>query len=161
MDIPAPRAPSDAATAATRRGGVLDAPVPEGPARTREVPCALTGPRGEASERSPPGSRPRKAAKRFKGARARTADRRRWAGRAYRGDRANRGQGTRQNCPVTSGEGALLQKGSRSEEAQATVYQKHRTVLKARADVYRLTPARCRKVTRSRQRKRSGDAKPR
>ena len=32
---------------------------------------------------------------------------------------------------------------------------------KARADVCRLTPARCRKVTRSRQRKRSGDAKPR
>ena len=48
MDIPAPRAPSDAATAATRRGGVLDAPVPEGPARTREVPGAPTGPRGEA-----------------------------------------------------------------------------------------------------------------
>ena len=46
------------------------------------------------------------------GARARTADRRRWAGRAYRGDRANRGQGTRQNCPVTSGEGALLSKGA-------------------------------------------------
>ena len=112
MDIPAPRAPSDAATAATRRGGVLDAPVPEGPARTREVPCAHTGPRGEAIERSPFRSRPRKAAKRYYGARARTADRRRWAGRAYRGDRANRGQGTRQNCPVTSGEGALLSQGA-------------------------------------------------
>ena len=47
-----------------------------------------------------------------KGARARTADRRRWAGRAYRGDRANRGQGTRQNRPVTSGEGALLSQGA-------------------------------------------------
>ena len=67
-------------------------------------------------------------------ARARTANRHRWAGRAYRGDRANRGQGTRQNCPVTSGEGAPARAG-RSEEAQATVYQKHRTLLKARADV--------------------------
>ena len=65
MDIPAPRAPSDAATAATRRGGVLDAPVPEGPARTREVPCAPAGPRGEAIGRSPFRSRPRKAAKRY------------------------------------------------------------------------------------------------
>ena len=63
-------------------------------------------------------------------------NRHRWAGRAYRGDRENHGQGTRQNSPVTSGEGALLQviwhaqgaRGSRSEEAQATVYQKHRTL---------------------------------
>ena len=65
-------------------------------------------------------------------------NRHRWAGRAYRGDRVNHGQGTRQNSPVTSGEGALARVeglapracASRSEEAQATVYQKHRTLLK-------------------------------
>ena len=66
MDIPAPRAPSDAATAATRRGGVLDAPVPEGRAHAREVPRAKARPRGEAIERTPLRSRPRKAAKRIK-----------------------------------------------------------------------------------------------
>ena len=70
-------------------------------------------------------------------------NRHRWAGRAYRGDRENHGQGTRQNSPVTSGEGAppevsLLARGAfggRSEEAQATVYQKHRTLLKWQHDV--------------------------
>src|ERR671929_2409678 len=36
---------------------------------------------------------------------ARTRNRHRWSGREYRGDRANCGQGTRQNAPVTSGEG--------------------------------------------------------
>ncbi len=64
-------------------------------------------------------------------------NRHRWAGRAYRGDRGNHGQGTRQNSPVTSGEGAPPRvnalaagaSGGRSEEAQATVYQKHRTLL--------------------------------
>ena len=40
---------------------------------------------------------------------ARTANRHRWVGRAYRGDRVNHGQGTRQNGPVTSGEGAPRQ----------------------------------------------------
>lgn len=39
----------------------------------------------------------------------------------------NHGQGTRQNGPVTSGEGAptRLKARGRSEKAQATVYQKH------------------------------------
>ena len=63
-------------------------------------------------------------------------NRHRWAGRAYRGDRENHGQGTRQNSPVTSGEGAPMRVShlawgacvGRSEEAQATVYQKHRTL---------------------------------
>jgi hypothetical protein len=36
--------------------------------------------------------------------------------------------------------------GGRSESALATVYQKHRSVLSPKDDVYRLTPARCRKV---------------
>ena len=70
---------------------------------------------------------------------ARTANRHRWVGRIYQGDRENHGQGTRQNGPVTSGEGALPQvmdlasgaRGSRSGEAQTTVYQKHRTLLKS------------------------------
>ena len=47
---------------------------------------------------------------------ARTPNRLRWSGREYQGDRENRGEGTRQNAPVTSGEGGpescmdLLQK---------------------------------------------------
>ena len=35
---------------------------------------------------------------------------------------------------------------SRSEMGQATVYQKHMSMLSREGDVYRLTPARCRKV---------------
>ncbi len=70
-------------------------------------------------------------------------NRHRWVGRAYRGDRENHGQGTRHTSPVTSGEGALAgvealaarARASRSEEAQATVYQKHRTLLKWRHEV--------------------------
>ena len=73
-------------------------------------------------------------------------NRHRWAGRAYRGDRENHGQGTRQNSPVTSGEGAppevsLLARGAfggRSEEAQATVYQKHRTLHPSRKAKHRV-----------------------
>src|SRR5919202_5281611 len=39
---------------------------------------------------------------------ARTPNRHRWSGREYRGVRVNCGQGTRQNAPVTSGEGGPL-----------------------------------------------------
>src|ERR1700760_4823084 len=46
---------------------------------------------------------PRKASSEFRA--ARTPNQLRWSGREYRGDRANCGQGTRQNAPVTSGEG--------------------------------------------------------
>ena len=49
---------------------------------------------------------PRKASKLNRGA-ARTANRHRWSGRIYQGARETHGQGTRQNSPVTSGEGAL------------------------------------------------------
>ena len=70
---------------------------------------------------------------------ARTANRHRWVGREYQGDRENYGQGTRQNRPVTSGEGAPAwveghaprARSGRSEKVQATVYQKHRTLLKS------------------------------
>ena len=72
-------------------------------------------------------------------------NRHRWAGRTYRGDRENHGQGTRHNRPVTSGEGApppvkalaAGAGGGRSETAQATVYQKHRT-LPSRKATYRV-----------------------
>ena len=37
-------------------------------------------------------------------------------------------------------------RGGRSEVALATVYQKHSSVLTLKEDVYRMTPARCRKV---------------
>jgi hypothetical protein len=60
---------------------------------------------------------------------ARTVDRLRWARRAASGGRVKRGQGTRHNGPVTSGEGTLCGVAgfapgapqSRSESAQATV----------------------------------------
>ena len=39
---------------------------------------------------------------------ARTRNRHRWSGREYQGDRENRGEGTRQITPVTSGEGGPI-----------------------------------------------------
>ena len=47
-------------------------------------------------------------------------NRHRWAGRECQGERENCCQGTRQNGPVSSREGALSRE-SRSEKAQATV----------------------------------------
>ena len=101
-DIPAPRA-----TATDRRGdGPCEAgpgsgrPGPATPGRREGSPSADTpGPAGEAIGRSRPRGGPRKAAGQV--ARARTSNRHRWAGREYRGERADRGQGTRQNGPVT------------------------------------------------------------
>ena len=51
---------------------------------------------------------------------ARTVNRHRWMGRESQGRRKKHCQGTRQNGPVTSGEGAPGRPGRR-EEAQATV----------------------------------------
>ena len=92
-----------------------------------------TKPHGEASEPMLPRKTPREPDG------ARTANRHRWVGREYQGDRENYGQGTRQNRPVTSGEGApawvealaARARSGRSEKVQATVYQKHRTLLKS------------------------------
>ena len=61
---------------------------------------------------------------------ARTPNRLRWSGREYRGDRANRGEGTRQITPVTLGEGGPervmgLAPGAlagRRDQGEATVY---------------------------------------
>ena len=91
----------------------------------------------EASEPMLPRKTPREPAG------ARTANRHRWVGREYQGDRENYGQGTRQNRPVTSGEGAPARveahaaraQAGRSGKVQATVYQKHRTLLKSQDDV--------------------------
>ena len=44
---------------------------------------------------------------------------------------------------------------------QATVYQKHMSMLSRKGAVYRLTPARCRKVKEAGQRKQSSRPKPR
>ncbi len=75
----------------------------------------------------------------------RTANRHRWARRVSSGARENQGEGTRQNSPVSSEEGVPLAvkdlasgaAGGRSEEAQATVYQKHST-LPSRKAMYRV-----------------------
>ncbi len=68
-----------------------------------------------------------------------------WARRVSSGARENQGEGTRQNGPVSSEEGVPLAvkgfapgaTGGRSEEAQATVYQKHST-LPSRKAMYRV-----------------------
>ena len=70
------------------------------------------------ASREAPGARAEKS--RYGAARARTADRHRWMGRGSQGRREKHRQGTRQNGPVTSGEGAPP-RGGRREEAQATV----------------------------------------
>ena len=78
-----------------------------------------TGARADRNEsREAPGARAEKS--RYGAARARTADRHRWMGRGSQGRREKHRQGTRQNGPVTSGEGAPP-RGGRREEAQATV----------------------------------------
>ncbi len=49
--------------------------------------------------------------------------------------------------PYVRNKGALPPSGEgRREAALGTVYQKHRSVLTRKEDVYRLTPARCRNV---------------
>ena len=61
---------------------------------------------------------------------ARTPNRLRWSGREYQGDRVNRGEGTRQITPVTSGEGGPeIVEGftpravaGRRDQGEATVY---------------------------------------
>ena len=57
---------------------------------------------------------------RYRPPRTRTVNRHRWMGRESQGRREKHCQGTRQNGPVTSGEGAPAQAGRR-EKAQATV----------------------------------------
>ena len=101
-DIPAPRA-----TATDRRGdGPYEAgpgsgrPGPVTPGRREASPSAdAPGPSGEAHWRSRPRGGPKKS--RWAGRARPYRNRHRWAGRAYRGERADRGQGTRQNGPVT------------------------------------------------------------
>ena len=69
-------------------------------------------PSGERTER---GRRlPRKAAK-LQAAGSRTGNRHRWSRRVSKGARVSHGQGTRQNGPVTSGEGALPSGGGAEE----------------------------------------------
>jgi hypothetical protein len=65
----------------------------------------------------------------------RTANRHRWEGRESRDEREKHCQGTRQIDPVSSREGVPARAG-RSEKAQATVYQKHRS-LRNRKMTYR------------------------
>ena len=67
-----------------------------------------TGARADRNEsREAPGARAEKS--RYGAARTRTADRHRWMGRGSQGRREKHCQGTRQNGPVTSGEGAPRQ----------------------------------------------------
>lgn len=64
-----------------------------------------------------------------------TQNQHKWVGREYLGVRDNFFYGTRQNIPVTSGEGVLPHKGGRSDQARAIVYQKHRS-LQSRKTMY-------------------------
>ena len=60
------------------------------------------------------------------------------------------GQGTRQNGPVTSGEGALPREGEPQWTSPGNCLPKTQGYAKSRDEVYGLTPARCRKVKRRR-----------
>ena len=112
VDIPWPRTGviTDAGTAPRGPGRVLDAPVRGSPPGGRQD---LPPPR-RASRRSDWAKPALQAPWKSRwGARARPyRNRHRWAGGEHRGERANRGQGTRQNRPVTSGEGALPARGA-------------------------------------------------
>ena len=110
MDIPAPVADAKrgrrTGTAACRRNGRLKQEGIRGGVKypSRAEMREYADPSGEATAR---GRRlPRKAAK-LQSATARTGNRHRWSRRVSTGARVSHGQGTRQNGPVTSGEGAL------------------------------------------------------
>lgn len=101
VDIPWPRtsAITDAGTALRGPGRVLDAPVRGSPPGGREV-LPLRRRASRRSEEAKPA--PQAPWKSRWGARARPyRNRHRWAGGEHRGERADRGQGTRQNRPVT------------------------------------------------------------
>ena len=100
-------------------------------------------PSGEATAR---GRRlPRKAAK-LQSVAARTGNRHRWSRRVSKGARVSHGQGTRQNGPVTSGEGALAREGEAQRSGPGDCLAKTQGCAKPQGDVYGPTPARCRKV---------------
>ena len=90
---------------------------------------------------------PRKSAKLNRRG-TRTGNRHRWSGIEYRGAREIRGQGTRQNSPVTSGEGALPRKGEPQRNGSGDCLTKTQGYAKPKGEVYGLTPARCWKVKR-------------
>ncbi len=120
-----------------RRGAVKHAPRAE----MRQYP----EPPGKGTVR---GRRlPRKAAK-LQSAAARTGNRHRWSRRVSKGARVSHGQGTRQNGPVTSGEGALAGDGEAQRSGPGDCLAKTQGCAKPQGEVYGPTPARCRKVKR-------------
>ncbi len=75
----------------------------------------------------------------------RTADRHRWAGGGPQGRREKHRQGTRQNGPVTSGEGAPAMSRPQGR-GPSNCLAKTQAYAKPEGEVYGLTPARCWKV---------------
>ena len=78
--------------------------------------------------------------------RARTVNRHRWMGRESQGRRKKHCQGTRQNGPVTSGEGAPGVKAWPQRTGPGNCLAKTQVYAKPQGEVYGLTPARCWKV---------------
>ena len=135
VDIPAPRARAitDAGTAPRGPGRLLDVPVRGRPPRERK---ALPAPRRaiRRSEWAKPALRaPQKS--RWGCVRAPVPKPTQvggWRTPRRAGEPRSRNSA---KWPRNFGRRGAPRKGSRSEAAQATVYQKHRTLLKARADV--------------------------
>ena len=118
VNIPVPAADAKrgrrTGTAACRRNGRL---------KQEGIPAGVKYPAGAEMRQYPEASAegtergrrlPRKAAK-LQSAAARTGNRHRWSRRVSKGARVSHGQGTRQNGPVTSGEGALPSGGGAEE----------------------------------------------
>ena len=78
--------------------------------------------------------------------RARTVNRHRWMGRGSQGRRKKHCQGTRQNGPVTSGEGAPGGETGPQRTGPGNCLAKTQVYAKPQGEVYGLTPARCWKV---------------
>ena len=78
--------------------------------------------------------------------RARTVNRHRWMGRESQGRRKKYCQGTRQNGPVTSGEGTPGVKTGPQRTGPGNCLAKTQVYAKPQGEVYGLTPARCWKV---------------
>ena len=161
MDIPAPVADAKrgrrTGTAACRRNGRLKQEGIRGGVKypSRAEMREYADPSGEATAR---GRRlPRKAAK-LQSATARTGNRHRWSRRVSTGARVSHGQGTRQNGPVTSGEGALPREGEAQRSGPGDCLAKTQGCAKPQGEVYGPTPARCRKVKGRSQPPRGGEA---
>jgi len=114
--------------------------------RRRKNPCGCSGgvKRSKHEGSEVPGVPAGKS--RYGVPRARTVNRHRWMGRGSQGRRKKHCQGTRQNGPVTSGEGAPGVRTGPQRTGPGNCLAKTQVYAKPQGEVYGLTPARCWKV---------------